>query len=274
MLWWSCSTYSNILFLLLYFCNRLKLSQSLKSLYFFSLIFPVPCVFASPCWLASLGDASANQSLLSLWPLHWLVNIQKGDPLLETEFSQVLLLFLARWLSVGGFYFAASDHFLLFLYIAHFYTITFENLVEKEVLRESCVRISRLITALRECDEFRTLRRWNVFSLFHLFSVTASSTCEKLEKARNDLQIAYEGFVQKLNQQHQTDLSELENRLKEFYTGECEKFQNIYIEEAEKYKTQLQEQVCAFGAWACYWSWPCIQILIVGWGTSFELLFI
>ncbi|XP_032269423.1 microtubule-associated tumor suppressor 1 isoform X1 [Phoca vitulina] len=72
--------------------------------------------------------------------------------------------------------------------------------------------------------------------------VTASSTCENLEKARNELQIAYEGFVQKLNQQHQTDLSELENRLKEFYTGECEKFQNIYIEEAEKYKTQLQEQ--------------------------------
>ncbi|XP_049721049.1 microtubule-associated tumor suppressor 1 isoform X1 [Elephas maximus indicus] len=72
--------------------------------------------------------------------------------------------------------------------------------------------------------------------------VTASSTCEKLEKARNELQIAYEGFVQKLNQQHQTDLTELENRLKEFYTGECEKLQNIYIEEAEKYKTQLQEQ--------------------------------
>ncbi|XP_039695224.1 microtubule-associated tumor suppressor 1 isoform X1 [Pteropus medius] len=72
--------------------------------------------------------------------------------------------------------------------------------------------------------------------------VTASTTCEKLEKARNELQIAYEGFVQKLNQQHQTDLTELESRLKEFYTGECEKLQNIYIEEAEKYKTQLQEQ--------------------------------
>ncbi|XP_036694374.1 microtubule-associated tumor suppressor 1 isoform X2 [Balaenoptera musculus] len=72
--------------------------------------------------------------------------------------------------------------------------------------------------------------------------VTASTTCEKLEKARNELQIAYEGFVQKLNHQHQTDITELENRLKEFYTGECEKLQNIYIEEAEKYKTQLQEQ--------------------------------
>ncbi|XP_058381054.1 microtubule-associated tumor suppressor 1 isoform X1 [Diceros bicornis minor] len=72
--------------------------------------------------------------------------------------------------------------------------------------------------------------------------VTASATCEKLEKARNELQIAYEGFVQKLTQQHQTDLTELENRLKEFYTSECEKLQNIYLEEAEKYKNQLQEQ--------------------------------
>ncbi|XP_066236323.1 microtubule-associated tumor suppressor 1 isoform X1 [Saccopteryx leptura] len=72
--------------------------------------------------------------------------------------------------------------------------------------------------------------------------VTASTTCEKLEKARSELQIAYEGFVQKLTQQHQTDLTELESRLKEFYTEECEKLQNIYIEEAEKYKTQLQEQ--------------------------------
>ncbi|XP_077000478.1 microtubule-associated tumor suppressor 1 isoform X2 [Tamandua tetradactyla] len=72
--------------------------------------------------------------------------------------------------------------------------------------------------------------------------VTASSTCEKLEKARNELQRAYEEFVQKLNQQHQADITELETRLKEFYTGECEKLQNIYTEEAEKYQTQLQEQ--------------------------------
>ncbi|XP_021026632.1 microtubule-associated tumor suppressor 1 isoform X2 [Mus caroli] len=72
--------------------------------------------------------------------------------------------------------------------------------------------------------------------------VAASSACEKLEKARNDLQTAYQEFVQKLNQQHQTDRAELENRLKDLYTAECEKLQSIYIEEAEKYKTQLQEQ--------------------------------
>ncbi|XP_077158226.1 microtubule-associated tumor suppressor 1 isoform X2 [Paroedura picta] len=72
---------------------------------------------------------------------------------------------------------------------------------------------------------------------------TATTACEKLEKDRNELQAAYEGFVQKLNQQHQSDLAELEERLKQFYTAECEKLQTICIEEAEKYKAQLQEQV-------------------------------
>ena len=121
------------------------------------------------------------------------------------------------------------------------------------------------------------LAGWESSSLafFHLFSVTVSTTCEKLEKARNELQIAYGGFVQKLNQQHQTDLTELENRLKEFYTGECEKLQNIYIEEAEKYKTQLQEQVCTFRirTWACAWPLLLIWILtVVWWGSSYDAL--
>ncbi|NXH16450.1 MTUS1 protein, partial [Bucco capensis] len=73
--------------------------------------------------------------------------------------------------------------------------------------------------------------------------VTASAACEKLERDRNELQVAYEGFLQKLNQQHHNDLAELEERLKQFYTAECEKLQSICIEEAEKYKAQLQEQV-------------------------------
>nr|XP_010344397.2 microtubule-associated tumor suppressor 1 isoform X3 [Saimiri boliviensis boliviensis] len=68
--------------------------------------------------------------------------------------------------------------------------------------------------------------------------VTASTTCEKLEKARNELQMAYEAFVQ----QHQAEKTERENRLKEFYTREYEKLRDTYIEEAEKYKMQLQEQ--------------------------------
>ncbi|NWY44082.1 MTUS1 protein, partial [Sylvia atricapilla] len=73
--------------------------------------------------------------------------------------------------------------------------------------------------------------------------VTTSAACEKLERDRNELQVAYEGYLQKLNQQHHDDLAELEERLKQFYTAECEKLQSICIEEAEKYKAQLQEQV-------------------------------
>ncbi|NXN51157.1 MTUS1 protein, partial [Rynchops niger] len=73
--------------------------------------------------------------------------------------------------------------------------------------------------------------------------VSTSAACEKLERDRNELQVAYEGFLQKLNQQHHNDLAELEERLKQFYTAECEKLQSICIEEAEKYKAQLQEQV-------------------------------
>ncbi|XP_071599526.1 microtubule-associated tumor suppressor 1 isoform X3 [Heliangelus exortis] len=72
---------------------------------------------------------------------------------------------------------------------------------------------------------------------------TTSAACEKFERDRNELQVAHEGFLQKLNQQHQNDLADLEERLKQFYTAECEKLQSICIEEAEKYKAQLQEQV-------------------------------
>lgn len=79
-------------------------------------------------------------------------------------------------------------------------------------------------------------------------SVTTSAACEKLERDRNELQVTYEGFLQKLNEQHHNDLAELEERLKQFYTAECEKLQSICIEEAEKYKAQLQEQVC--GVWS------------------------
>ncbi|KFO99385.1 Microtubule-associated tumor suppressor 1, partial [Calypte anna] len=72
---------------------------------------------------------------------------------------------------------------------------------------------------------------------------TTSAACEKFERDRNELQVAHEGFLQKLNQQHQNDLADLEERLKQFYTAECEKLQSTCIEEAEKYKAQLQEQV-------------------------------
>ncbi|XP_072262272.1 microtubule-associated tumor suppressor 1 isoform X3 [Pyxicephalus adspersus] len=73
--------------------------------------------------------------------------------------------------------------------------------------------------------------------------VSASSTCDKLEKEKNDLLIAYEGILQKVKDEHIAELSDLEEKLKQFYTGECEKLQTIFIEEAEKYKNELQDKV-------------------------------
>nr|XP_020832430.1 microtubule-associated tumor suppressor 1 isoform X2 [Phascolarctos cinereus] len=73
--------------------------------------------------------------------------------------------------------------------------------------------------------------------------VTASAACEKLEKARNELQAACQAFVDKLNQQHQADLAELESQLKAHYTGECEKLQSACVREVQKYQAQLQSQV-------------------------------
>ncbi|NWH65837.1 MTUS1 protein, partial [Geococcyx californianus] len=69
--------------------------------------------------------------------------------------------------------------------------------------------------------------------------VTTSAACQKLETDRNELQVAYE----KLNQQYQDDFAEREERLKQFYSAEFMKLQNICTEEVEKYKAQLQEQV-------------------------------
>ncbi|XP_044155572.1 microtubule-associated tumor suppressor 1 isoform X3 [Bufo gargarizans] len=73
--------------------------------------------------------------------------------------------------------------------------------------------------------------------------LSASGTCEKLEKEKNDLLVAYEGILQKVKDEHFAELNDLEEKLKQFYTGECEKLQTIFIEEAEKYKTELQEKV-------------------------------
>ncbi|XP_027709441.1 microtubule-associated tumor suppressor 1 isoform X2 [Vombatus ursinus] len=73
--------------------------------------------------------------------------------------------------------------------------------------------------------------------------VTASAACEKLEKARNELQAACQAFVDKLNRQHQADLAELESQLKAHYAGECEKLQSVCVQEVQKYQAQLQSQV-------------------------------
>ncbi|XP_069487671.1 microtubule-associated tumor suppressor 1 isoform X2 [Ambystoma mexicanum] len=73
--------------------------------------------------------------------------------------------------------------------------------------------------------------------------VSSSATCEKLEKEKNELQVAYEGILEKLKDQHRSELEDLEEKLKEYYAGEFQKLQNVFFEEAEKYKAELQGKV-------------------------------
>ncbi|XP_078534241.1 microtubule-associated tumor suppressor 1 isoform X2 [Lissotriton helveticus] len=73
--------------------------------------------------------------------------------------------------------------------------------------------------------------------------VTSSYTCEKLEKEKNELQAAYEGILEKLKEQHRLELEDREEKLKDYYTEEFQKLQNLFVQEAEKYKAELQGKV-------------------------------
>lgn len=124
-----CSKYLNVLFLLLYFWNQCKIKNKLK-IHLLSVIFPVLC------WLASLRDASANQSLPSSWHVHWSVFTEKGLFTWEPGSSRLLLFSLDSCFPC--LVFPARHLFLLVLFI-HFYTIM-KNLVTRELssLRVLC----------------------------------------------------------------------------------------------------------------------------------------
>uniref|UniRef100_A0A8C5P7P6 Microtubule-associated tumor suppressor 1 n=1 Tax=Leptobrachium leishanense TaxID=445787 RepID=A0A8C5P7P6_9ANUR len=105
-------------------------------------------------------------------------------------------------------------------------TVVIQHVItQRESARKKCVELSLELQTLRE----------NL--------VQASSTFDKLEKEKYDFQVEQEGILQKVRAEHQLELSSLEERLKAFYSGECEKLQNILIVEAEKYKNELQEKV-------------------------------
>ncbi|XP_026213788.1 microtubule-associated tumor suppressor 1 homolog A isoform X3 [Anabas testudineus] len=68
-----------------------------------------------------------------------------------------------------------------------------------------------------------------------------SSEC--LEKEKEELHLSLENALQKLQEQHQKDLTELEQRLHAFYLAEWDKIHQTYQEETDKCKTLMQQQV-------------------------------
>lgn len=52
-----------------------------------------------------------------------------------------------------------------------------------------------------------------------------------------------EALFQKLQEQHQTELQQLEERLKDFYSAEWDKTHEAYQREADKCRALMQQQV-------------------------------
>ncbi|XP_041081457.1 microtubule-associated tumor suppressor 1 homolog isoform X2 [Polyodon spathula] len=82
----------------------------------------------------------------------------------------------------------------------------------------------------------------------HRELVSTTTSCDKLEREKDELRTAFEAVLQKVQEQHQGELADLEERLKNFYLAEWEKVHEAYQEQAEKLKTQLQQQVNALNS--------------------------
>ncbi|KAK2849450.1 hypothetical protein Q5P01_009284 [Channa striata] len=68
-----------------------------------------------------------------------------------------------------------------------------------------------------------------------------SSEC--LQKEKDELRVALDDALQKLQEQHQKDLSDLEQRLHAFYQAEWDKIHLTYQEEANKCNDLMQQQI-------------------------------
>ncbi|TKS72648.1 Mitochondrial tumor suppressor 1 -like protein [Collichthys lucidus] len=73
--------------------------------------------------------------------------------------------------------------------------------------------------------------------------VCSIHSSERLEKEKDELRVALEDALQKLQEQHQKDLVELEQRLQSFYQAEWDKVHLTYQEEADKCKALMQQQM-------------------------------
>ncbi|XP_039974996.1 microtubule-associated tumor suppressor 1 homolog A isoform X2 [Xiphias gladius] len=92
--------------------------------------------------------------------------------------------------------------------------------------------------AMRQCRELSQ----------ELVSLRGDLVCsihssERLEKEKQELRVALEDALQKLQEQHQKDVDELEQRLQAFYQAEWDKVHLTYQEEADKCKTLMEQQI-------------------------------
>ncbi|XP_072352976.1 microtubule-associated tumor suppressor 1 homolog isoform X2 [Scyliorhinus torazame] len=68
-------------------------------------------------------------------------------------------------------------------------------------------------------------------------------TFVQLEKDREELRNKYEGVIEKLSEEHQTELEGLEKRLEELFTAEKEHLQQNFNNDVKKLQAQLQKEI-------------------------------
>ncbi|TNN47752.1 Microtubule-associated tumor suppressor 1 A [Liparis tanakae] len=73
--------------------------------------------------------------------------------------------------------------------------------------------------------------------------VCSEHSSERLEKEKEELRVALQEALLKLQEQHQKDLEELEQRQQAFYQAEWDKLHLACQEEVDKCKTLMQQQV-------------------------------
>ncbi|XP_026043599.1 microtubule-associated tumor suppressor 1 homolog A isoform X2 [Astatotilapia calliptera] len=73
--------------------------------------------------------------------------------------------------------------------------------------------------------------------------VSSVHSSEHLEKENEELRVALEDALHKLQEQHRNDLVELEQRLQAYYQAERDKVHCAYQKEADKSKTVMQQQI-------------------------------
>ncbi|XP_076148531.1 microtubule-associated tumor suppressor 1 homolog A-like isoform X2 [Alosa pseudoharengus] len=126
-------------------------------------------------------------------------------------------------------------------------TTTIQEL--KTLLLGSNCRFEAVTVVLQRCiaEHEESLRKCGELSqeLVNLREelVNSSQSCDRLEQEKEDLRAAFDGVLQKLQEQHRNDLADLEERLRTFYAAEWEKVHQVYQEEADKCKAQMEQQL-------------------------------
>ncbi|XP_072108740.1 microtubule-associated tumor suppressor 1 homolog isoform X2 [Mobula birostris] len=72
---------------------------------------------------------------------------------------------------------------------------------------------------------------------------TRNSTCLRLEKDREELQKKYEGVIEKLSEEHQNELKELEEKLEQLFNAEKIHLEQNFKKDVEILQKELQNEV-------------------------------